>query len=120
VTTQVTVVETPTYLVRASRIMTSAEMNSVVEFVSRTPEAGDVIKGSRGLRKTRVALSGRGKSGGARVIYWYYNEGFPAVLLWPSPRMKQKILQRCSWQPWQNMRKPCATISGDRNEKVQL
>ncbi len=79
---QVTVVETPTYLVRASKVMTSAEMNSVVDFVSRTPEAGDVIKGSRGLRKTRVALAGRGKSGGARVIYWYYNEGIPAVLLW--------------------------------------
>lgn len=79
---QVTVVETPTYLARASKLMSPAEMSSVFNFVSMTPEAGDIIKGSRGLRKTRVALSGRGKSGGARVIYWYYNEGFPAVLLW--------------------------------------
>ena len=33
------------------------------------PEAGDVIPGSRGLRKLRWRLRGRGKRGGARVIY---------------------------------------------------
>jgi hypothetical protein len=79
---QATVVETPTYLARASKIMSAAEMNSIVNFVSAAPESGDIIKGSGGLRKARVALGGRGKSGGARVIYWYYNESFPAVLLW--------------------------------------
>lgn len=30
-----------------------------------------VISGGRGLRKLRVALSGRGKRGGARVIYYW-------------------------------------------------
>jgi putative component of toxin-antitoxin plasmid stabilization module len=34
------------------------------------PEAGDVIPGSDGCRKLRWALSGRGKRGGARVIYF--------------------------------------------------
>jgi hypothetical protein len=33
------------------------------------PEAGDVIVGTGGLRKLRVAKSGQGKSGGYRVIY---------------------------------------------------
>ncbi len=33
------------------------------------PEAGDLIRHSGGLRKARMKLSGRGKSGGARVIY---------------------------------------------------
>lgn len=32
------------------------------------PEAGDLIRHSGGLRKARMKLSGRGKSGGARVI----------------------------------------------------
>ncbi|MGH8489856.1 MAG: type II toxin-antitoxin system RelE/ParE family toxin [Gammaproteobacteria bacterium] len=35
------------------------------------PEAGDVIRGGRGLRKLRAALPGRGKRGGARVIYYW-------------------------------------------------
>ena len=35
------------------------------------PRRGDTIKGTGGFRKIRVALSGRGKSGGARVVYYY-------------------------------------------------
>ena len=35
------------------------------------PEAGDVIPETGGARKLRLALPGRGKSGGARVIYLY-------------------------------------------------
>jgi mRNA-degrading endonuclease RelE of RelBE toxin-antitoxin system len=34
------------------------------------PEAGDVIKGTGGVRKMRWAGSGRGKRGGIRVIYY--------------------------------------------------
>lgn len=33
------------------------------------PKAGTVIEGSGGVRKLRFALPGKGKSGGARVIY---------------------------------------------------
>lgn len=33
------------------------------------PTAGDVIQGTGGIRKLRIALPNRGKSGGARVIY---------------------------------------------------
>ena len=37
-----------------------------------TPETGDVIPGSKGLRKIRVASGGKGKRGGSRVIYYWY------------------------------------------------
>jgi mRNA-degrading endonuclease RelE of RelBE toxin-antitoxin system len=37
------------------------------------PEKGDLIPGSRGLRKVRWAGSGRGKRGGVRIIYYYKN-----------------------------------------------
>jgi len=33
------------------------------------PDAGAVIPGMNGCRKLRIQLPGRGKSGGARVIY---------------------------------------------------
>ncbi len=35
------------------------------------PDAGDLIPGARGLRKLRWTMSGRGKRGGARVIYYW-------------------------------------------------
>ena len=78
----VTVVETAAYLSRAERIMSPGELTALVFAIAENPHAGDVIKGTGGLRKLRVALEGRGKRGGGRVIYWYYNDGFPAVLLW--------------------------------------
>lgn len=42
---------------------------------------GAVIPGTGGLRKLRAAGSGRGKSGGARVIYADYPEYAVAVLI---------------------------------------
>jgi len=35
------------------------------------PLLGDLIKGGGGIRKVRVAAGGRGKRGGARVIYYW-------------------------------------------------
>ena len=34
------------------------------------PDAGDLIRGSGGIRKIRWAAKGKGKSGGVRVIYY--------------------------------------------------
>ena len=36
------------------------------------PAAGKIIRGSGGLRKARWAAKGRGKRGGARVIYFWW------------------------------------------------
>jgi hypothetical protein len=38
------------------------------------PKAGDVIPGSGGARKIRVAFEGRGKRGGGRVVYYYQDK----------------------------------------------
>jgi hypothetical protein len=45
------------------------------------PDAGVVIPGSGGLRKLRWATTGRGKRGGARVIYYWYVEASRIYLL---------------------------------------
>ncbi len=37
------------------------------------PKAHPVIQGTGGLRKIRVAAKGKGKRGGARVIYYYFD-----------------------------------------------
>jgi hypothetical protein len=47
------------------------------QFMLNNPEAGDVIEGTGGLRKLRHADSrrGKGKRGGLRVIYFWWQEG---------------------------------------------
>jgi hypothetical protein len=49
--------------------------------VAEEPECGEVIKGTGGFRKVRVARSGMGKRGGARVIYILRGEAFPVFLI---------------------------------------
>jgi hypothetical protein len=78
----VSVIETDAYLSKAAKIMSAEEMEAVVLMISEGPTIGDVIQGSGGLRKMRIPLQGRGKRGGGRVIYWYYNMGYPAILMW--------------------------------------
>ena len=46
------------------------DLRSLQNFLLATPDAGDVIPGGSGLRKLRWAAQGRGKRGGARVIYY--------------------------------------------------
>ena len=70
--------------------MTAEEMVAVVMMVSANPTGGDVIQSSRGLRKMRIPLQGRGKRGGGRVIYWYYSDGYPAVLMWAYAKNEAK------------------------------
>ncbi len=38
------------------------------------PKLGDVIQGTGGLRKIRVASKGKGKRGGSRIIYYFLDE----------------------------------------------
>lgn len=39
-----------------------------------SPKLGDVIQGTGGLRKIRVASKGKGKRGGSRIIYYFLDE----------------------------------------------
>ncbi|WP_238947404.1 type II toxin-antitoxin system RelE/ParE family toxin [Vandammella animalimorsus] len=54
---------------------------SFVDFIACNPLAGDVIPGSGGVRKVRWQASGRGKRGGARVVYFNQLEEGEIVLL---------------------------------------
>ena len=53
----------------------------LITFLSKHPESGDVIPGTGGIRKLRWKVPGSGKRGGARVIYYYYNENMPVFAL---------------------------------------
>ena len=45
------------------------ELRQLQETLLQNPKAGKVIRGTKGLRKIRIAFEGRGKSGSGRVAY---------------------------------------------------
>ncbi len=51
--------------------MPQGALDAVMAELRVNPRKGDVIQGTGGARKVRVSLPGRGKSGGARIIYVY-------------------------------------------------
>ncbi|HEY5411834.1 MAG TPA: type II toxin-antitoxin system RelE/ParE family toxin [Caulobacteraceae bacterium] len=61
--------------------MTESEIAAMVELLSTNPEAGDLIVGSGGCRKVRVAGRGKGKSGGYRVVTFYARPQMPVYVI---------------------------------------
>jgi len=63
--------ETAAFTRRVTELLSDDEYAELQRVLVADPETGDVIAGSGGLRKMRWALQGRGKRGGARVIYYH-------------------------------------------------
>ena len=77
----VTVVETPGFVQDAKGVLSEKEVSALVDLLASNPEAGSVLVGGSGIRKVRVGAKGKGKSGGARVIYYFHDDRIPVYLL---------------------------------------
>jgi len=77
----ISVVETPEFLAATRRIMDEEERGLLVDYLARNPSAGDLVPATGGVRKLRWGLGGRGKRGGARVIYYFHSEAMPIFAL---------------------------------------
>ena len=76
-----TVAETPTFARQADKLFSVDEKRAVIDFLAEYPLAGEEIPGTGGVRKLRFGALGRGKRGGARVIYYYLDETMPVYAL---------------------------------------
>jgi len=77
----ITVVETRSFIEDAAGCFTEEERTEFIEYIARNPTAGVVVPGAGGVRKVRWRARGRGKRGGARVVYFFHNERVPLFLL---------------------------------------
>ncbi|NCS88775.1 MAG: addiction module toxin RelE [Ignavibacteria bacterium CG2_30_36_16] len=77
----ITIVELPEYIKSAEKELSKDERDELIYYLSSNPKAGTLMQGTGGVRKLRWASKGKGKSGGSRVIYFYYNETIPLFLL---------------------------------------
>jgi mRNA-degrading endonuclease RelE of RelBE toxin-antitoxin system len=65
-----TFVETKLFSRLIDEYLSDDELAALQLYLAVNPEAGDIVKGSGGVRKVRWSGSGRGKRGGIRVIYY--------------------------------------------------
>ena len=77
----ITVAELGEYQRRAEKLLVESERHDIVNYVAAFPKAGDLIKGTGGVRKLRWRRGGKGKSGGVRVIYYFHSQRMPLYLL---------------------------------------
>ena len=56
----------------AKGLLSEEDERWIAATLAQNPHAGDTVRGTGGMRKLRVAArEGAGKSGGARVVYFY-------------------------------------------------
>src|SRR5688572_22921013 len=66
-----TFLETTTFTRLVADVVSDHHYAEFQRELSRHPDQGDLLEGCGGVRKVRLAARGKGKSGGARVIYLY-------------------------------------------------
>lgn len=66
-----TFLETSWFTKRLSHLLTDEEYSKLQWRLMEFPDAGDIIKGSGGIRKIRHSAKGKGTRGGSRVIYYW-------------------------------------------------
>jgi hypothetical protein len=90
----VSVIETPEFLSAVRKLMDDAERAQLGDYLAHHPTAGDLIPGTGGVRKLRWGLEGRGKRGGARVIYFFHNPTVPLFALTAYAKNEQPDLSQ--------------------------
>ena len=85
-------VETPHFTRFCEEHCTDDDLRVLQQRLLDQPEAGELITGTKGLRKLRWALPGRGKRGGARVIYYWRNAAGRIYLLYAYAKNAQSDL----------------------------
>jgi len=113
----ITVVETPEFLRATRRLMDDDERTELVDHLAYSSDAGAVIPGTGGIRKLRWALEGRGKRGGARVIYFYHDAGMPLFLLTAYAKSERDDLSHADYAGLQQLTRMLVSTYRERRLK---
>jgi hypothetical protein len=85
-------IETPIFTRLILDLLTDDEYRGLQHSLWERPDQGNLIKGGGGIRKIRVASQGKGKSGGVRVIYYWFTARRQIYMLLAYPKNKKDDL----------------------------
>ena len=77
----ITIKETKQFSKLFDKLVGKEERLSLHHHLADHPESGVLLVHGHGLRKLRWARPGRGKSGGVRIVYYYWRQDAPVYLL---------------------------------------
>ncbi|MGC2856489.1 type II toxin-antitoxin system RelE/ParE family toxin [Novispirillum sp. DQ9] len=89
-------IETPEFLTAAKKLLSEEERQEIVRIVGADPTIGDLMQGTGGFRKFRIPLdaNNKGKSGGARVVYFFHDATVPVFLITVYPKNEKDNLSK--------------------------
>lgn len=64
-------IETPVFTKLITELLPDDSYRLLQDDLAKNPQAGDLVPAGGGIRKLRFALPGKGKRGGARLIYYW-------------------------------------------------
>jgi len=67
-------IETTGFSKLRENYLNNTQFNLLQLYLIKLPDAGDVIRGSGGVRKLRWGLPGQGKRGGLRIVYYWISK----------------------------------------------
>ncbi|MBI2497747.1 MAG: type II toxin-antitoxin system RelE/ParE family toxin [Opitutae bacterium] len=89
---KLTFIELPLFTSLVTQITDDHHLRQLQNDLLKTPEKGNLIHRLHGLRKVRMALAGKGRSGGARVIYLYLPQHHTVIFFYIYTKAKSENL----------------------------
>ena len=86
------IIETSIFTKKIISLLSDEEYRNLQNELILNPEKGKIIRESGGLRKMRWGISGRGKSGGVRIIYYWIKNKEIILMLLVYPKNEQDNL----------------------------
>jgi mRNA-degrading endonuclease RelE of RelBE toxin-antitoxin system len=86
------IIETPVFTRKIKDVLSDDEYRALQWALVINPGMGQLIPRGNGLRKLRWTVSGRGKRGGLRVIYYWHMRDDKIYMLLPYKKSEQEDL----------------------------
>jgi hypothetical protein len=86
---EITVLQLPKFKAKATELIGADGIEALAVYLIEHPDA--VIPGSGGVWKLRWAAKGKGKRGGARIVYLYVVVAARVYLIVVTPRTSKQI-----------------------------
>ena len=88
------IIETSIFTKKITSLLNDDEYRTLQNLLVETPNLGDIIQGSGGIRKIRWGFSGRGKRGGVRIIYYWATNHNQIFMLYAYAKNEQDDLTK--------------------------